>query len=123
MRVVYSFSVPDNSVAHWELKKWKSSGQNVSRMIQKLIEGEGSQILHLEKEMENQRRIILRQQAVLGVLGTNAADWRLMERRDGEFMVHGGAISEEHAQHIVKQAINIAEHHTTFDYSKEGEEE
>lgn len=121
MRVVHSFSVPDNSVAHWELKKWRAAGENISSMIARLIEGGGTQILHLEKELENQRRIIARQQAVLGVLGTNAADWRLHERRTGEFFVHAGAVSKEHAQHIIKQAVNIAEHHTTFDYSKEEE--
>ena len=122
MRVVYSFSVPDNSIAHWQLKKWKAEGLNISAHLLKLIEGEGSQILHLEKELENQRRIAMRQKAVLGVLGTNAADWRIHERPDGEFRIHGGAVSKDHAQHIVEKAINIAEYHTLFDYSK-GEEE
>lgn len=120
-RVVYSFSVPENSIANWELKKWRARGENVSLLVARLIEGDGTQVLHLEKELENQRRIMARQQAVLGVLGTNAADWKLQERNNGTFIVHGGAVSKEHAQHIVKQSINIAEYHTIF--SSRGEEE
>ena len=81
-------------------------------MIQKLIEGDGTQVLHLEKELENQRRIMARQSAVLEILGTNAADWILRTRNDGSYHVHASAISESHADYIIKKAINIREFHS-----------
>lgn len=52
MRVVYSFSVPDNSIAHWQLKKWKAEGINISGHLLKLIEGDGSLILEMEAHVQ-----------------------------------------------------------------------
>ena len=103
------------------MKKWKAEGQNISDLVRKLVEGEGSQILHLEKELANQARIIKRQNTILRVLGTNQADWQLRTRPDGASHVHGGAITEAHAKHIIQQAENILKFHTHMDYS-EGEE-
>ena len=65
MRVVYSFSVPDNSVAHWQLKKWKADGVVISRHLQKLIEGDGSLILELEAQNEALDRKLRHQAKVL----------------------------------------------------------
>ena len=52
MRVVYSFSVPDNSIAHWQLKKWKAEGINISAHLLKLIEGDGSKVIELENHVQ-----------------------------------------------------------------------
>ncbi len=117
VRVVYSFSIPDNSVAHWQLKKWKAEGQNISDLVRKLVEGEGSQILHLEKELASQVRIIKRQNAILRCLGTNQADWQLRTRPDGAWHVHAGAITEAHAKHIIERAEGILKFNTHMDYS------
>jgi hypothetical protein len=65
MRVVYSFSVPDNSVAHWQLKKWKADGRVISHLIEKLIEGDGPQILALENEIQALRWKAKRQSKIL----------------------------------------------------------
>jgi len=65
MRVVYSFSVPDNSIAHWQLKKWKAEGINISGHLLKLIEGDGSKVLELEAKIEAQERKLRHQSKVL----------------------------------------------------------
>ena len=65
MRVVYSFSVPDNSIAHWQLKKWKAEGINISAHLLKLIEGDGSKVLELEAKIEAQERKLRHQGKVL----------------------------------------------------------
>ena len=68
MRVVYSFSVPDNSVAHWQLKKWKADGRVISHLIEKLIEGDGSQILTLENHNQALKLKLSRQATILRLL-------------------------------------------------------
>lgn len=68
MRVVYSFSVPDNSVSHWQLKKWKAEGRVISHLIEKLIEGDGSQILALENNIAALQRKVKRQNRILNSL-------------------------------------------------------
>jgi hypothetical protein len=68
LRVVYSFSVPDNSVAHWQLKRWKADGQVISHLLEKLIEGNGSQIIALENNIEALQRRVKRQNRILNSL-------------------------------------------------------
>ena len=68
MRVVYSFSVPDNSIAHWQLKKWKAEGKNISGLLLKLIEGDGSKILELENHVQALKWKIRQQSKVLNSL-------------------------------------------------------
>jgi hypothetical protein len=68
LRVVYSFSVPDNSIAHWQLKKWKAEGKMISGILLKLIEGDGSQILVLENNIEALQRRVKRQNRILNSL-------------------------------------------------------
>ena len=68
MRVVYSFSVPDNSIAHWQLKKWKAEGKMISGILLKLIEGDGSKILELEAHIEALENLKKRQHRILNAL-------------------------------------------------------
>ena len=68
MRVVYSFSVPDNSVAHWQLKKWKAEGINISGHLLKLIEGDGSKVIELENHVQALQWKIKQQSKVLNSL-------------------------------------------------------
>lgn len=117
MRVVYSFSVPDNSIAHWQLKKWKAAGERVSGLLQKLIEGEGSQVLHQEKQLAQLAEVMGRQEAILEALGTQNDHWRLSKMSKG-WGVHGAVIHSKRAAHIVEKAIEIEKYHT----SKEEEE-
>ena len=77
MRVVYSFSIPDNSIAHWQLKKWKAEGVVISRHLQKLIEGEGSAILELEAHNLAQEKKIKRQYRIMNSLVINNPGIRL----------------------------------------------
>ena len=65
MRVVYSFSVPDMSVAHFQLKQWKAQGVVISQHLQKLIEGDGSKVLELEARVEAQTFKLKHQAKVL----------------------------------------------------------
>ena len=123
MRVVYSFSVPDSSIAHWQLKKWKSSGVNISGHILKLIEGEGSQVLHVENQLAQLADVVGRQGAILEALGTSVDLWNLSDRGPNGYMVHGVTLHSKHAAHIIKQAEYMAEYHTSIIEEARGGEE
>ena len=114
MRVVYSFSVPDSSIAHWQLKKWKAAGVNISGHLLKLIEGEGSQVLHLEKQLAQLADVVGRQGTILEALGTSVDMWKLSDRGPNGYMIHGVTLHSEHASHIIKQAEHMAQYHTSI---------
>lgn len=118
MRVVYSFSVPDSSIAHWQLKKWKAAGLNISGHLLKLIEGEGSQILHLENQLATVTDVMGRQGAILEALGTSVDLWRLADRGRNGYDVHGAAVHPEHAAHMVERAKWVQKFHTSMVYAE-----
>jgi hypothetical protein len=67
-RIVYSFSVPEHSVADQKLKAWKVMESNISAMLCMLIENEGDLSAHNEalkrkilrlKDLTNARKMTL----------------------------------------------------------------
>lgn len=50
-RVVYSFSVPEESSAAWLLRKWKQEGKTLSHVIQNAIEYGAKEQLDLKREL------------------------------------------------------------------------
>lgn len=77
MRVVYSFSVGDNSVAHWQLKKWKAEGRVISHLLEKLIEGDGSAILELEARIQALEWKTKRQNRILNYINVTHPGWEM----------------------------------------------
>lgn len=51
-RVVFSFSLPEESEAAWMLKQYKREGKVLSHVIQKAIECDARELSRLEKDLE-----------------------------------------------------------------------
>ena len=67
-RIVYTFSVPEHSVADSKLKQWRDENVNISAMICMLIEDESTLVDHNNslkkkilrlKELTNNRRMAI----------------------------------------------------------------
>lgn len=89
-RLVFSFSLPEESEAAWILKQWKRKGKVLSHVIQKAIECDARELNRLEKDLEwntNQRiRAVRILNEVFGVC-------------PDDFRYHGHAGAENDLQH------------------------
>ena len=74
-RVVFSFSVPEESEAAWLLKKWKREGKVLSHVIQTALEYGAKEYIELEERFERVNRCYLRLCSILtevfGVIHTD----------------------------------------------------
>ncbi len=76
MRIVFSFSVPEESEAAWLLKKWKREGKVLSHVIQTAIEYGAKERIELELNLAHAEKWESRSRNVLQeVFGVHADDF------------------------------------------------
>lgn len=76
MRIVFSFSVPEESEAAWLLKKWKREGKVLSHVIQTAIEYGAKERMEIQRDLEHAEKWESRSRNVLKeVFGVHADEF------------------------------------------------
>lgn len=80
-RVVYSFSLPEESEAAWMLKKFKREGKVLSHVIQKAIECDAKELHDLEIMSKRWERVAERRRHILhSIFGVIHTDFKFREQ-------------------------------------------
>tara|TARA_R100001594_G_scaffold148990_2_gene205575 strand:+ start:41 stop:409 length:369 start_codon:yes stop_codon:yes gene_type:complete len=80
-RIVYSFSLPEESEAVWLLKKYKREGKVLSHIIQNALEYGSKEQIELQRDHDWEERNRRRAEAVLkDVFGVYSEDFNFYEK-------------------------------------------
>ena len=88
-RVVYSFSIPEESEAAWLLKKYKREGKTISHIIQNALEYGAKEQNELKKELEWEKKHGKRSSEVLReIFGVMSGDFVFYEHQPTTLRPH-----------------------------------
>jgi hypothetical protein len=75
-RLVFSFSLPEESEAAWMLKKYKREGKILSHIIQNAIEYGAKEQISMNRDLEWHRKNLTRSTRILGdIFGVDVDDF------------------------------------------------
>lgn len=111
-RIVYSFSLPEESEAVWNLKQWKKQGRVLSHVIQKALECDARELHRLEKELEWEKKTRIRTHRILSeIFGVDVGEFKFYgtESRDpNKLKVH------QPIEALDKARLKLKERHEWF---------
>lgn len=75
-RLVYSFSLPEDCDAAWQLREWKKEGRVLSHVIQTSIETTGRECDRIQKDLKWHQTVLKRTTLVLqDIFGVDVNDF------------------------------------------------
>ena len=112
-RIVYTFSVQENSATAYQMAKWKREGLVISHVIQKCIETHGFDVIQLERAVDHMEKELKRYHQILKWLGVGVDEFDF-NTFDGRLHPNFPCPSRSTLQRIVDESTS----HLTIDMIK-----
>ena len=116
-RMVFSFSLPVESKAAWQLKEWKREGRVISHVIQNALEYEAKEQIELQTRLDRYMRNYAKLNAILTeVFGCIVTDFEFYPT---EHKSNGTKLMHRHSMETLRRARDALKKRTEWTLSGE----